>query len=125
MAKPQIVLFHEALFRIVRARGLVGDRADKARTAMGSYVRMLKRAAGFAAHGASIDRGMIDRELTQLEDKLKQWKLLGSETSLVCDAALAVVRRERVENLCDRRVTDLLPKIDSVRSSESTGLLVK
>jgi hypothetical protein len=86
---------------------------------------MLKRAAGFAAHGASIDRGMIDRELTQLEDKLKQWKLLGSETSLVCDAALAVVRRERVENLCDRRVTDLLPKIDSVRSSESTGLLVK
>ena len=125
MAKPQIVLFHEALYRIVCARGLVGDRAEKARTAIGAYVRILKRAAGFASHGASIDRGMIDRELTQLEDKLKQWKLLGSETSLVCDAALAVVRRERVENLCDRRVADLLPKIDPVRSSESTGLLVK
>ena len=29
MAKPHIVLFHEALYRIVRARGLVGDRAEK------------------------------------------------------------------------------------------------
>ena len=88
-------------------------------------MRILKRAAEFGSGGASIDRAMIDGELTQIEDKLKQWKLLGSETALVCDAALAVVRRERVENLCDRRITDILPQVDSPRSSQTTGLLVK
>jgi len=125
MAKPQIVLFHEALYRIVRARGLVGERAEKARTAIGSYARILKRAAGFGSDGANVDKAMIEDELTQLENKLKQWRLVRSETALVCDAALAVVRRERVENLCDRRITDILAQVDAPRSAQSTGLLVK
>ena len=125
MAKPQIVLFHEALYRIVRARGLVGARAEKARTAIVSYVRIVKRVAGFGSEGASIDKAMVDDQLTQLEDKLEQWKLLGSETALVCDAALAVVRRERVESLCERRIRDVLPQIDSPWSSHGIGLLVK
>jgi hypothetical protein len=121
MAKPQIVLFHEALCRIVRARGLVGDRAEKARTAIGSYVRILKRAAALRSEGKNIDKAMIDAELIELENKLKQWKLLGSETALVCDAALAVVRRERVENLCDRHIADTLPQFDPMRSARTTA----
>lgn len=121
MAKPQIVLFHEALYRIVRARGLVGDRAEKARTAIGSYVRILKRAAALRSEGANIDKPMIDAELIELENKLKQWRLLGSEIALVCDAALAVVRRERVENLCNRRIADVFPQFDPLRSARTTA----
>lgn len=120
MAKPQIVLFHEALYRIVRARGLVGDRAEKARTAIGSYVRILKRAAALRSEGANIDKPMIDAELIELENKLKQWRLLGSEIA-VCDAALAVVRRERVENLCNRRIADVFPQFDPLRSARTTA----
>jgi hypothetical protein len=122
MAKPQVVLFHEMLYRIVRARGMVGDRAEKARTAIGCYVRILKRAAGFASDAVSIDRNMVDIELIELEEKLKQWKPLGSEIALVCDAALAVVRHERVENLCDRCIADIVPQLESLRSSPNTDL---
>jgi hypothetical protein len=124
MAKPHVVLFHEALCRIVRARGLVGDRVEKARAAIDRYVHILKRAAGLGSGAAGIDKAMIDRELMQLEEQIKQWKLLGSDTALVCDAALALVRRERVENLCDRRVTDVVPQSNALRNSH-TGLLVK
>jgi hypothetical protein len=125
MAKPHIVLFHEALYRIVRARGFVGDRAERARSAIGSYVRILKRAAALASDGAIIDKAMIEAELIELESKLKAWKLLGSETALVCDAALAVIRRERVENLCDRRITDLVPQSNPLRTPKTTGALVR
>jgi hypothetical protein len=121
MAKPQIVLFHEALYRIVRARGLVGDRAERARTAIGSYVHILKRAAALRSEGTNIDKPMIDAELIELENKLKQWRLLGSEMALVCDAALAVVRRERVENLCDRRIADVFPQFDPLRNARTTA----
>jgi hypothetical protein len=125
MAKPQVVLFHEMLYRIVRARGIVGDRAEKARTAIGCYVRILKRAAGLGSDAASIDRNMVDLELIELEEKLKQWRLLGSEIALVCDAALAVVRRERVENLCDRCIADIVPQLESLRNSSRTGSLAR
>jgi hypothetical protein len=125
MVKPHVVLFHEALYRIVCARGLIGDRAEKARTAIGCDVRILKRAAGLGSDAAGIDKAMIDGELTQLEEKLKQWRLLGSETALVCDAARAVVRRERVENLADRRIADIAPQIHALRNSRASGLLVK
>jgi hypothetical protein len=125
MAKPQIVLFHEALYRIVCARGLIGDRAEKARTAIGRYVRVLERAARLGSDAAGIGRRMVDGKLIELEDKLQQWKLLGSETALVCDAALAVVTRERVENLWDRRIAEVLPQPDAPRGAQSTGLLAK
>jgi hypothetical protein len=116
----------EALYRIVCARGLIGDRAEKARTAIGRYVRVLERAAArFGSDAAGVDRRLVDGELIALEDKLQQWKLLGSETALVCDAALAVVTRERVENLCDRRIAEVLPQPDAPRGTQSTGLLAK
>ena len=125
MAKPHIVLFHEALRRIVCARGLIGERAEKARAAIGCYTRILKRAAGFGSDGASINRTMIEVELIEIENKLKQWKLLGSDTALVCDAVLAMIRRERVENLCDRRIRDVLPQLDGLRNSHAGGLVAK
>jgi hypothetical protein len=121
MAKAHVVLFHEALYRIVRAHGLIGERAEKARNAIGCYMRILKRAAALGSDAGSLDKPMIEAELMQLEEHLKQWKLLGSETALVCDAALAVVRRERVENLCDRRLTDIVRQIDTLRTAK-TGM---
>jgi len=125
MAKPHIVLFHETLHRIVCARGLVGERAEKARTAIGRYVRALKRAAGFGLDEASTNRTMMEDELIELESKLQQWKLLGSDTALVCEAALATIRRERVENLCDRRIRDILPQLGGMRNSHAGGLVAK
>jgi hypothetical protein len=120
MAKPP-VLFHEALFRILRARGLVGERAEKARAAIASYMRALEQAAAAGPHAAALDREMIDDELIELEEKLKQWRLLGAECALVCDATLAIVRRERVENLWNRRNAAVALPIDSARSSQTTG----
>ena len=125
MAKRPVVLFHEMLHRIVCAHGMVGDRAETARTAIGRYVRVLKRPAGLGTGAVRMDRNMVDVELVELEDKLRQWKPLGSEIALVCDAALAVVRRERVENLCDRCIADIAPQLESLRSSPNQGLLAK
>jgi hypothetical protein len=119
MAKPQ-VLFHEALHRIVCARGLIGERADKARNAIHCYMRVLKRAAMLAGD-RTLEKILIDCELTELEKRLHEWKLVGSETALVCDASLAVVRRERIENLCDRRLSDLMPEIGQPRTNRSAS----
>jgi hypothetical protein len=123
MAKPQVVLFHEALHRIVAARGLVGERAEKARSAISCYMRILRRAASLGGDAAGINRTMVDAALVEIEDRLKQWRLLGSDTALVCDAALAVIRRERVENFCERRITGVLPLLDRPHDTRAGGLL--
>lgn len=116
MAEAQVVLFHQALHRIVCARGLISERAEKARNAINCYMRALRNAA-MPAGDRVLEKILIDCELTEVEKRLHEWKVLGTETALVCDAALAVVRRERIENLCEQRLADLMPQIGTPKTN--------
>ena len=116
MAEAQVVLFHEALHRIVCARGLISERAEKARDAINRYMRALRNAA-MPAGDRVLEKLLIDCELTEVERRLHEWKVLGTETGLVCDGALAVVRRERIENLCEQRLADLMPQIGTPKTN--------
>jgi len=125
MANPGIlVLFHATLHRMVRSHGPPWVRTERAQAAIGTYVAALKRAAGNGSHEPA-DKTMVDRELAAIEDQLRTWKLIGGETARVCDGALAAVRRQRISNLADRHIGDLLAGVDGPGYSQLTRLFIK
>ena len=68
---------------------------------------------------------MVDRKLAAIEDRLRTWKLIGGETALACEGALAPVRRERINNLADHRIGDPLVGLDERGDSQLTRLFSK
>src|SRR5437667_2414459 len=125
MANPGIlVLFHATLHRMVRSHGPPWVRTERAQAAIGTYVDALKRAAGNGSHEPA-DKTMVDRELAAIEDQLRTWKLIGGETARVCDGALAAVRRQRISNLAERHIGDLLAGVDGPGYSQLTRRFIK
>ncbi len=125
MANPGVlVLFHAALYRTVRSHGPVWVRTERAQAAIGTYAGALKRAAGSGSDERA-DKTMVDRELAAIEDQLRTWKLVGGETARACQGALAAVRRERISNLADRHIGDLLVGLDGPGYSQLTRLFIK
>jgi hypothetical protein len=108
MATP-VLLLHEALYRIVRSRDSVSERAQRAERVILHYVGACGRAAALDPHQPGTSRSEVDGAMNQLENVLQAWKRLGCEAGLVCDRVLDVVLRQRLEIASDRRIEDAVP----------------